>query len=142
MRSGLLSVGQAGRSRSSAMSSGLFVPLQAVIGGTFIGIGSGSFMLLSGKIAGNSGALKAVALGQSSDIALLFFACGLALAGVACARLLPAYTFEMPTTDVSQFIGGIVLGFGTYLGNGCTSGHVRKSTISMTCPLPSPESAC
>ena len=113
------------------MSSG-FVPLQAMIGGLFIGIGSGSFMLLSGKVAGNSGALKAVMLGQATDVALLAFAFGLALAGVACVRLFPSYAFEMPLSNISQFLGGIVLGVGTFLGNGCTSGHVRAR--STQCP--------
>lgn len=100
-----------------------FVPVQAAIGGAFIGWASGSFMLLSGSIAGNSGALKATVLARTQETAAIAFACGLVLSGVVSARLMPAHTFDMPEPNMLQFVGGVVVGVGTYLGNGCTSGH-------------------
>ena len=36
---------------------------------------------------------------------------------------MPAHTFDMPEPNMLQFVGGVVVGVGTYLGNGCTSGH-------------------
>jgi hypothetical protein len=41
-----------------------FSPIQAVLGGVFLGTGSGLLMLFSGKVAGNSGALKSVVVGE------------------------------------------------------------------------------
>ena len=100
-----------------------FVPVQAAIGGAFIGWASGSFMLLSGSIAGNSGALKAVVLARTQETAAIAFACGLVLSGALSGRLMPEHTFDMPEPNMLQFVGGVVVGVGTYLGNGCTSGH-------------------
>jgi hypothetical protein len=44
--------------------------VQAVLGGVFLGTGSGLLMLFSGKIAGNSGALKSIVLGEFDGVPL------------------------------------------------------------------------
>lgn len=85
-----------------------FVPVQAAIGGAFIGWASGSFMLLSGSIAGNSGALKAVVLARTQETAAIAFACGLVLSGALSGRLMPEHTFDMPEPNMLQFVGGVV----------------------------------
>lgn len=47
-----------------ASTSLSFSPVQALLGGLFLGTGSGLLMIFSGKIAGNSGALKSVVVGE------------------------------------------------------------------------------
>ena len=106
------------------MPDGEFVPMQAAMGGAFIGVASGFFMILTANIAGNSGALKSFVLMRTSEPAAIAFVCGLITSGIIAARAMPDGTFEKPVPHgLSSLLGGITIGLGTYLGSGCTSGH-------------------
>ena len=99
-----------------------FLPLQSIVGGLFIGAACGAYMLFSGRVAGNSGALKALILGPREPTKLAFL-CGLLGGGVLMGSCLPSAFEAMPWTPVKLAVAGTSVGLGTALANGCTSGH-------------------
>lgn len=130
-----------------------FTPLASLFGGALIGI---SAMLLAvglGKIAGISGII-AGASGISSNTGdrawQLVFMIGMLVAGAVSLLLLDggssALAANLPPSislDSSYLllaIGGLLVGFGTRLGSGCTSGHGvcgigRRSLRSVTATI-------
>ena len=101
-----------------------FTPISALIGGALIGLSASLLMLFNGKIAGISGLFADLVSLRSRDRSVpLYFVGGLLLAGVI-ARL--AHASSLPTSTPSLAVGavaGLLVGFGTRLGSGCTSGH-------------------
>ncbi len=100
-------------------------PLMGFFGGVMIGV-AGAIMLLGlGRIAGVSG-MAATVLGigeQGSDRKLaLTFIIGLPL-GAALMSLTGPMRIAFPDSIALLVIGGLLVGFGTRLGSGCTSGH-------------------
>ena len=93
---------------------------RALFGGVFIGLGAATLVLLNGKIAGISGILDNTVRGVFGPYAWrIAFLIGLvtpaAIFGVGSAQ----FALGLPMLAVS----GILVGFGTSLGSGCTSGH-------------------
>lgn len=102
------------------------MPLEGLIGGLMIGVSSALMLLGLGRIAGISG-LAARASGISTDgprraIAAAFII-GLPLGALLVASLLGPVTTRFNTDVATLVIGGLLVGFGTRLGSGCTSGH-------------------
>lgn len=102
-----------------------FNPITALLGGGLIGLASVLLMMLTGRIAGISGILGGCLTPTASDRLWRFaFIVGLVLAPVASGLLghpLPAPL--MPASWVMIAIAGLLVGLGTRLGGGCTSGH-------------------
>ena len=102
-----------------------FTPISALIGGALIGLAASLFLLTHGKVAGISGLYGGVLRRGTSDRALRFwFIAGLVGAGALVRLIFPAafattWSAALPVT----LVAGLVVGFGTQLGNGCTSGH-------------------
>lgn len=102
-----------------------FTPLAAAIGGALIGLSATLLMLMLGKIAGISGLFRMVFSAADSDRGwkLAFFA-GMIIAAFLVFSYTPA-AFEprqgFPVWQVA--IAGLLVGFGTAMGSGCTSGH-------------------
>ncbi len=101
-----------------------FTPLSALLGGALIGLSAGILMLANGRIAGISGIIGSVF--QASDDGRfwrLAFVVGL-LVGPLIALSLDA-TPPLPVAASWPVVisGGLLVGFGTSLGSGCTSGH-------------------
>jgi uncharacterized membrane protein YedE/YeeE len=101
-----------------------FTPLSALAGGALIGLAAGLLILLSGRIAGISGILGGLLSPRTGDIGwrLAF------VAGILATPLLAAPFIELraPTIEASHAVlvgAGLLVGFGTRLGAGCTSGH-------------------
>jgi uncharacterized protein len=100
-------------------------PLSGLLGGALIGLASAGLMLLTGRIAGVSGIFGGLLAGQPGDRAWrLAFVAGLiaapliaALAGTPLPR--PAMSANLALVAV----GGLLVGFGSRMGSGCTSGH-------------------
>jgi len=93
-------------------------------GGALIG-GAAALLLLShGRIAGISGitatAFRRPSLQNGWRVAFL---AGLVLAGVAAHRLAPSAITASPRPAWVVVVAGLLVGFGTQIGNGCTSGH-------------------
>ena len=102
-----------------------FTPISAAIGGALIGLSAVLLMTLTGRIAGISGIFAGLINPQTTDRAWrAAFIGGLIAAPLAAALLghtLP--TPRMPGSYITVVIGGLLVGFGTRLGSGCTSGH-------------------
>lgn len=109
-----------------------FTPVSAAIGGVCIGAAAVLLLALNGKIAGMSGMVARLFTGSVGDrIWRTVFLVGL-LAGAAIVFSAwgPARSFR---TDAMAFapeqrwivavLAGLLVGFGTRLGGGCTSGH-------------------
>jgi uncharacterized membrane protein YedE/YeeE len=102
-----------------------FTPLSAAIGGVLIGLSAVLLMMLAGRIAGITGILDGALTLQSGDRGWrLAFLAGLILAPIT--GLLAGMPITMPAMPGSWIIivaAGLLVGFGTRLANGCTSGH-------------------
>jgi uncharacterized membrane protein YedE/YeeE len=99
-----------------------FTPISALLGGALIGVGAVWLLAANGRIAGVSGILHgALALNEWPWRAA--FLLGLVLAGVAwqSAGAPVQVRQSLPVGWVAA--AGLLVGFGTRLGGGCTSGH-------------------
>lgn len=101
-------------------------PFIALAGGALIGTAAGLLLLLSGRIAGVSG-MAARATGISGSSVPWGQAAAFLIGLPAGAALISAFVRQPQITLTSSvpllLIAGLLVGFGTRLGNGCTSGH-------------------
>ena len=103
-----------------------FTPLSALAGGALIGLAASVFLLTHGKIAGISGMFGGLLQPRTEDGPVRFaFVAGLVLAGVVARIFVPgAFTAPPPSRTLAVIaLAGLLVGFGTRIGNGCTSGH-------------------
>ncbi|WP_374527149.1 YeeE/YedE family protein [Novosphingobium sp.] len=93
-------------------------------GGALIGLSAGMLRLGTGHIAGISGILRLGIRGPDRGWQLAFLA-GLLAAGAAAAwHSGPALAAGLEKSSLPMVVaGGVLVGLGTGLGNGCTSGH-------------------
>ncbi len=103
------------------IDSAAFTPVSAALGGLMIGIAVAVLLLLNGRIAGISG-IFANMFTKQSGWRIAFIA---GLAGAPWVYMLFAGQPDVViTADYPLLIAaGLLVGFGTRLGNGCTSGH-------------------
>jgi uncharacterized protein len=115
-----------------------FDATSALIGGALIGLSATCLMLLLGRIAGISGILAGCLAGGRDSAWRIAFILGLVvvpfIAGTAGFVVLPP---KMPASFTLTAFAGLLVGFGTRLGGGCTSGHgvcgvARLSPRSLT----------
>jgi uncharacterized membrane protein YedE/YeeE len=94
-------------------------------GGLLIGLSAALYLLLNGRIAGISGlAASAVGLTHAGISGLGIGFMGGILAGAALASaLIRRPELTMTSSPLLLVAGGLIVGFGTRLGSGCTSGH-------------------
>jgi uncharacterized membrane protein YedE/YeeE len=102
-----------------------FTPVSAAIGGALIGLAAALLMLLTGRIAGVSGIFAGcLDFGSSDKSWRLAFIAGLILAPLAGGLIgVPVPVPEMPVSWTVIAAAGLLVGFGSRLGSGCTSGH-------------------
>src|SRR5882757_5362882 len=102
-----------------------FTPLSALLGGMLIGLSASAMLLLDGKIAGISGILAGVLRPIRGDtLWRICFLGGLFAGGFLLRILLPrAFDFGTIRPLPILIVAGLMVGFGTRLGSGCTSGH-------------------
>lgn len=102
-----------------------FTPLSALIGGGMIGLSAAVLFLGLGRIAGISGLLGGIFFGGAAERGFrLAFVLGLigGAAGIFYGLGMPADV--VPQASLPWLIGaGLLVGFGTRMGSGCTSGH-------------------
>ncbi|WP_286890906.1 YeeE/YedE thiosulfate transporter family protein [Pseudoalteromonas sp. ESRF-bin5] len=102
-----------------------FTPVSAALGGALIGVSCALLLVLFGKVAGISGLVKSLFTPLKPDnIWKVCFITGLLIAGVVTSLIAP----ELLEGDLSLppwliIIAGLLVGVGTSLANGCTSGH-------------------
>ena len=102
-----------------------FTPITATLGGLLIGLAAVILMAFNGRIAGISGVFSGMVFaGRGDRLWRLFFVVGL----VGAPMIVFAVRGEMPPFEITSnwpliIAGGLIVGFGTRLGSGCTSGH-------------------
>ncbi len=98
--------------------------LQPFLGGMIIGLAAGVLWFCNGRILGVSGILGGILSFTKGDTLwrILFFL-GIFSGALVCYHLYPT-AFEIAGLSPARLvIAGILVGFGTRMGNGCTSGH-------------------
>ena len=102
------------------------MPFQGLMGGLLIGMAAALLLLGSGRIAGISGiAARALNVGKSSlpiSAAWLFLG-GLLAGALAVDLFIAPIESNFPPSTALLAAGGVIVGFGTRMGSGCTSGH-------------------
>ncbi|KAA0686260.1 YeeE/YedE family protein [Azospirillum brasilense] len=116
-----------------------FTPASAALGGLLIGLSAALLWVAKGRIAGISGILGGLGARRPGDVAWrAAFLVGLMAApllyGAAGGALPHSASSASPATLI---VAGLLVGFGTRLGSGCTSGHgvcglARLSPRSLT----------
>jgi uncharacterized membrane protein YedE/YeeE len=101
-----------------------FTPISALVGGGLIGLAASILLIASGRIAGISGIVGGLLQRTSGDVLwrALFFL-GLLASGAAAALWAPDSIGASPRSLPTLLAAGFIVGVGTRLGNGCTSGH-------------------
>lgn len=101
-------------------------PWLGILGGVLIGGAATALLLLSGRIAGVSGMLAA-AMSIVRDAApwkqALAFVLGLPIGALVIASFVREPQIEITSSAPLLIVAGLLVGFGTRLSNGCTSGH-------------------
>jgi len=102
-----------------------FTPISAAVGGGLIGLSAILLMLLNGRIAGITGLFAGLIDPVAADRGWrATFVVGLIAAPLTAALLGYAIPVpHLPTSFVTVVVAGLLVGFGTRLSNGCTSGH-------------------
>jgi len=117
------------------------IPWLSLIGGMLLGLSALVLMLCNGKIAGISGIVAGLLSFKKSEVHWrLAFIIGIFLSSYI------VYPFEISLPEIDDYnlfivvLAGLLVGFGTRLGNGCTSGHgivgvgrFSKRSIYATC---------
>jgi uncharacterized membrane protein YedE/YeeE len=113
-----------------------------LIGGALIGIAASLLLLLNGRIAGVSGILSSI-FGSTSGkerfwrVAFVVgLICGAAIYSFAAGGL----SIELRASNLTLIVAGLLVGFGTKIGSGCTSGHgvcglARRSPRSLAATI-------
>jgi uncharacterized membrane protein YedE/YeeE len=100
--------------------------LFAIGGGLLVGAAAAALLLLSGRIAGVSGMLAAaVRIAQEGAPwkAAIAFVLGLPIGAVLISVFVREPQIVITSSVPLLVVGGLLVGFGTRLANGCTSGH-------------------
>lgn len=101
-----------------------FTPISALAGGALIGLAASLLLIAAGRIAGISGITGGLLFPAREDLRWrALFVVGLVAAGIAAALLAPDSIGTSPRSYVALAVAGLLVGVGTRLGNGCTSGH-------------------
>ena len=102
------------------------MPVEGFMGGLLIGLAAAIMLLGLGRIAGVSGmAARATGIadtGAPRNVAIAFVV-GLPLGALLIAQTVGAVNVNFPASIWPLIIGGLLVGYGTRLGSGCTSGH-------------------
>lgn len=117
--------------------------LMPLIGGVLIGIASSIILLYLGRITGISGifASSFLQISKKTESWKYFFLLGLVLGGLILKLFYPSlFDYQVTGSFLLVSLAGLLVGFGTRLGSGCTSGHgvcglPRKSLRSLVATL-------
>jgi uncharacterized membrane protein YedE/YeeE len=99
--------------------------VQPLLGGILIGLATSLFLLMKGRVFGVSGIFAGVLFPKRGDTAWrAVTVLGFLLVGFLFEKWDPSVLVGETHGSVSRYIlAGLLVGFGTQLGSGCTSGH-------------------
>jgi uncharacterized membrane protein YedE/YeeE len=104
-----------------------FTPWMSLAGGVLLGLASAAFILVNGRILGSSGILGGLLVPRAGDAGWrIAFLLGMLAAPTTLALVAPAGWLSDPRIDAGTLaivVAGLLVGYGTRLGSGCTSGH-------------------
>ena len=118
-----------------------FTPLSGLLGGALIGLASALLMLSAGRLAGVSGILGGLLTASRDRAWRLAFIAGLVAAALVGPLFGTPGAARLASSDLALCAAaGLLVGFGSRMGNGCTSGHgvcgfARFSARSITATL-------
>ena len=99
-----------------------FIPINGLVGGALIGLSAALLLLGNGRVAGISGILGGVCR-KDFWWRIVFLIC-MCLGGGIYMRIQGNYSVSVLTPNyILLIVAGLLVGFGTRLGGGCTSGH-------------------
>ncbi len=117
-----------------------FTPISSTIGGILIGLSAAMILRFYGRIAGISSIVGGLLGPRPGETAWRFaFLAGLVVGGAALGFAMPeGFAVEVSRSPMVIVAAGVIVGFGTRLGSGCTSGHgvcgmsrfSRRSTLA------------
>ena len=98
--------------------------LTGLLGGILIGISATLLLAVNGRIAGISGMLNGAIQFSAAESWRWIFLLGMVMGGALYEyTIAPVPTPRSHVVPISMVLGGFLVGFGTRMGNGCTSGH-------------------
>ena len=99
--------------------------LWPLIGGMLIGLSASAMLLLNGRVMGVSGIVGGLPAADHPDrLVRLSFLAGLVGAGAVLFVAMPgAFDFHLDRSLGAMALAGVLVGVGTRMGSGCTSGH-------------------
>ena len=102
-----------------------FTPIASGIGGVLIGIAAAGLLMFHGRIAGISGIARGIFRREPGDTSWrVMFLVGLFAAGLGWSFFFPQdYLVEIDRSTGALVLAGLIVGLGTQVGGGCTSGH-------------------
>jgi hypothetical protein len=101
-----------------------FTPVFSTLGGVLIGLSATAMLMLDGRVAGISGILAGALRPRPGETSWrLLFLAGLLLGGTCAVWVAPGSIGATPRPFAIAIVAGLLVGVGTALGNGCTSGH-------------------
>jgi uncharacterized membrane protein YedE/YeeE len=102
-----------------------FTPISGTLGGLFIGLAAALLLIANGRVAGISGILGQFLwpdeVGQRGW--RLAFLVGLPIGAAIVSLVVGPLVTQIEASSPTLVLAGLLVGFGTRLGNGCTSGH-------------------
>ena len=102
-----------------------FTPVSGLLGGLLIGLAAAVLLLLNGRISGISGIVGGLLAPRSAEVGWrVVFVAGLLLGALSYMLATSGpFPVEMQASMPILIVAGLLVGFGTRLGSGCTSGH-------------------
>jgi len=102
-----------------------FTPAASLVGGVLIGLSASALLLCDGKVAGVSGIIGGLLRPLRDDtLWRAVFVAGLLTGGLLSRLFFPhAFDIGVSRSAGAVALAGLLVGFGTRLGSGCTSGH-------------------
>lgn len=101
-----------------------FTPVSGLVGGMLIGLASVMLLWLNGRIAGISGIVGGMLSERGSELGWrVMFVAGLLIGAFGYTLYAGGLTVSVSASIPVLVVAGLLVGFGTRLGSGCTSGH-------------------